>query len=207
MPPTRPVSTKRFDVPAPPPNSPNERDFDAVRTVSPFILFFANNSQLWRWSALDNAVDSIWIDELQVENWKQETDSHAASDTTDTSILTVHQTQSENSKPRTSRLSPSNTTNTSILTPHQNRSDSSTPDRLPSRTAYGSVVSSDDNISFRQLTSMSSSCISFESPSKTYWPLKICAPKICVPKSFVVEFNPHRRVGLNYGEGDSSKGP
>ncbi|KFY36159.1 hypothetical protein V494_05261 [Pseudogymnoascus sp. VKM F-4513 (FW-928)] len=127
MPPTRPVSTKRFDVPAPPPNSPNERDFDA----------------LWRWSALDNAVDSIWIDELQVENWKQETDSHAASDTTDTSILTVHQTQSENSKPRTSRLSPSNTTNTSILTPHQNRSDSSTPDRLPSRTAYGSVCNED----------------------------------------------------------------
>ncbi|OBT41070.1 hypothetical protein VE00_10296 [Pseudogymnoascus sp. WSF 3629] len=122
MPATRPVSTKRFDVPALPPNSPNERLSDA----------------LWRWSALDDAVDSIWIDELQVvpsgtqcENWKQETDSHAASDTTDTSILTLQQTQSENSKPRTSRLSPSNTTNTSILTLHQNRSDSSMPDRLP----------------------------------------------------------------------------
>lgn len=214
MPATRPVSTKRFDVPAPPPNSPNERVLDVVRIVSLFILFFANNSQLWRWSALDDAVDSIWIDELQVvpsgtqcENWKQKTDSHAASDTTDTSILTLHQTQSENSKSRTNRLSPSNTTNTSILTLHQNRSNSSTPDRLPSRTAYGSVVSSDNNISFRQLTSMSSSCISFESPSKTYWPLKISVPKICVPKSFVVEFNPYRRVGLNYGEGDSSKGP
>ncbi|OAF54490.1 hypothetical protein VC83_08997 [Pseudogymnoascus destructans] len=150
MPAIRPVRTKRFDVPDPQPNSPNERFFDV----------------LWRWSALDDAVASIWIDDLQVvpevpsatdisiltlhqtqtENSNSRTNSLPSSNTMDTSILTLHQNQSENSKPRTNRLPPSNTMDTSILTlHHQNQSDSSTPDRLPSR-------------------------------SKKYWPLKFCFP-------------------------------
>lgn len=106
---------------------------------------------------MDDAVDSIWIDDdLQVvheipsaaqdENWKERTDSYLASDIRDTSILTLHQTQSENSKARTNSISPSNNMDTSILTLHQNQSDSSTLDnRLSSQTAYGPVISKDDN--------------------------------------------------------------